>query len=265
MSDPLEALRKRVAVLDTVYADRDDFDDRAGDEAHFVRTMQRVNETNHEGRASAPVVSTPRTADEVVAACRLVSVMHQRTRDLGIRPGGEFRQYWVAAGRPEHLPVRVMAPKRSEFVAASAAHHMIGSSKPFGLGIYTSTGSGNGLGMWWALLQLSRGSGLFPLPWSAWEVAIAPSARVFELTSAQRWVELVQTYPLEADDKMAPNWAAIADSYDAVHMTVPAIAATQGVVFREDRVSIAAPYWDVESTLWLNWVFDDFRLARSQD
>lgn len=56
-----------------------------------------------------------------------------------------------------------------------------------------------------------------------------------------------------------PDWRAVAQRYDAVHMTLRAIAATQGLLFPTDEGQIAPTFWDVESTFWLRWCFRSVR------
>jgi hypothetical protein len=48
-------------------------------------------------------------------------------------------------------------------------------------------------------------------------------------------------------------------------MTAAAVAATQGLCFREGDLITAPAYWDVESTLWLRWVFDGVTLSGERD
>ena len=58
-----------------------------------------------------------------------------------------------------------------------------------------------------------------------------------------------------------PDWARVADRWDGIHMNVGAIAATQGICFSEGSNLVAPPYWDIESTLWLRWVFGAVELV----
>ena len=44
-------------------------------------------------------------------------------------------------------------------------------------------------------------------------------------------------------------------SYDAIHVTIPAVVAVQGIRIATASGIIAESYWDVELTLWLNWSF----------
>ena len=52
-----------------------------------------------------------------------------------------------------------------------------------------------------------------------------------------------------------PDWRSASRDYDAVHMTLQAIVATQGIYLRAGVRIVAPPSWDIESTLWLRWCF----------
>ncbi len=58
------------------------------------------------------------------------------------------------------------------------------------------------------------------------------------------------------EEVLYPDWKQVADDWDGVHMAARAVAATQGICFEAGEQRLAAPYWSVESTLWLRWSFD---------
>lgn len=76
------------------------------------------------------------------------------------------------------------------------------------------------------------------------------------MNTAGAWADLSVRYPLIENELIYPNWSAIAEDYDAVHLTAMAIAATQGVRISTAMGLIAPTYWDVESTFWLRWSFN---------
>ena len=80
-------------------------------------------------------------------------------------------------------------------------------------------------------------------------------ARVLEISTAVEWVRFVMTYPKARNGLLYPDWRLATGSWDTVHMTLRAVAATQGIWFSEGPQVTAAPYWDVESTFWLRWAF----------
>lgn len=62
---------------------------------------------------------------------------------------------------------------------------------------------------------------------------------------------------------MYPDWTNIAREYDAVHITLPAIAAAQGFHLETPKGVIPPAFWDVETTFWLRWCFAGARLVES--
>ncbi len=111
--------------------------------------------------------------------------------------------------------------------------------------------------MWWEYIKRFPGpSSLFPEPWGFWALEVDQNATVLEVASARDWLSVVDAHPVHHRGFVYPDWTAIAARWDAVHMTAAAILATQGVCLRlADGSPVAAPFWDVESTFWLRWVF----------
>ena len=99
------------------------------------------------------------------------------------------------------------------------------------------------------------GSDLFPLPWTVWELDVLPSARVREITSATEWANLLAEYGVPTGGTVHLDWPAVAAEYDAVHLTLRAVAAVQGIVLRTPGGPAGPVLWDVESTFWLRWSF----------
>jgi hypothetical protein len=265
MADALPLLAERVARLDGVpiYADR--HGGLVPDIAHFIRTMQAAVAPGVVPDGRQWPQASPADADRSVQSCRLLQRLAVRSPTVVAGPVDREGQVWVASGGPAHLPPRSPSLDRLRFVEGGAAAANGASTKPFGLGLYTSTVLPGCFGMWWALLELNRGSTLTPLPWSAWSVRASPAARIFEVVSAADWARLVATYALKRDNLLYPDWARIAAEWDGVHMTLRAIVATQGIWLRVDEDLAAAPFWDVESTLWLRWVFDEQRLLHVEN
>ena len=263
MTDALHLLRQRVARLDAepIYADR--YGGLDADIAHLVRTMQAVVAP---GVVTDPVKwprAAPADADLVVSGCRLLQRLGARAPAVVAGSLERGDQVWVATGTPDHLPPRSPRLESSRLVLPRAGEEVPVSTKPFGFGLYTSTPAAvaGGFGMWWALLELNRGSTLTPLPWHVWSLSVQRDARVLEVASAEDWAQLVATYGMMREDLLYPDWARVAADWDGVHMTVRAVVATQGICLHAGHGLAAAPYWDVESTLWLRWVFQDQRLV----
>jgi hypothetical protein len=151
--------------------------------------------------------------------------------------------------------------KREHFVAAGPGTSV--STKPFSVGLFSSTGIGGTYGMWHLYLEATQSS-LFPQPWYVWRVRPRDDAQVLEISSATAWAEFVLAYPLQRDGLLCPDWNAAANVYDGVHVTLQAIIAMQGLSPRSGLGLLAPTFWDVESTLWLRWVFSTTRFVETQ-
>jgi len=97
-------------------------------------------------------------------------------------------------------------------------------------------------------------------------VGIRPSARVYEVRRAEDWTELCRRYPLDVTASrrhdwyrttgrdgawVIPDWTAVAEQYDGVHLTVAAYlqAAGRSLPVDEERASVVAG-WDPDQTWW---------------
>jgi len=248
-------LAARVAQLD---ASRTAADSDLGvdpDLVRFVRSMALVTPTAHAlGRLPAE------EADAIIEGSTLLRRL--RGKAPALIDGGIVGhvQCWIATQRPPHLPRRSDALDPQYFIEAREGVIAPLRTKPFDLGLFTSTYALGTYGMWWCYLRIHEGSTLFRTPWKAWRLEIDRHARILEITSASDWVRFVVSVGTECDGLLYPDWLLAGRNWDGVHMTAPAVAATQGLQFiarHADHAITAAPYWDVESTLWLHWVFRD--------
>lgn len=227
---------------------------RYSDIVHFVQIMGRVTDTGNPHRATS---LSPSQADEMVAGCALLERVERIAPQIVNGPMATESQFWTGTGKPGHVPPGQRRLSRDYFVPVSA--NVAAGAKPFGFGLFTSTGLPGPASMWRAYLELHQV--LFPLPWWTWSVTVAPDVDVYEIDSAARWVELVSSRSNRHDGMCHPDWAAIATRYDAVHVTARAIVAAQGLCFRTPSGLLAPPYWDVESTFWLRWRFTSAELV----
>jgi len=104
-------------------------------------------------------------------------------------------------------------------------------------------------------------------PYAFWQMTVDASARVFEIDGPQAWHDLCVRYPAEgtigrgipdfSGDKgrLVPDWSAVADDWDAVHLTF-------GGLLIAEQVRVSSPSgwtyhwaWDYEQTMWLRWMF----------
>jgi hypothetical protein len=104
----------------------------------------------------------------------------------------------------------------------------------------------------------------------SWRVDVPDSARVHEIDGPAAWVALVERFPLDVsshrrgvwwqvsgrDDGWAiPDWVAVAEAFDAVHLTVDGYLSTAGralpveVGGRPTRTLLGG--WDPDATWWL--------------
>lgn len=250
VADASPELRARVALLDSEAeaVSSDDLVDR--DLARFIRVFARI--TPGPSRAGSGVIS-PGAADAIAGSSRLLTRLKRRAPAIVEGPLARNEQYWVASERPAHLPPRVHQLSRASFRAAQELGAP--STKPFDVGLYTSTGIFGNCGMWRDYLRLHSESTLFPRPWTVWSLRVTSDARVAEIRSASDWAALICACATEHDGLIYPDWRAVARDYDAVHMTLRAVAAIQGVELSTSIGRIAPSHWDVESTFWMRWVF----------
>ncbi len=250
-------LEDRVAQLDGPHAgpaitrEQDPLD---SDIRHFIRTLSSVTPVGKVSLGALPVIPA-HAADEIVAGCNLIGRVQAERPEVATGPIDLNNQYWISAERPSHLTPRQKELDRRHFEEFGGNRIVDASTKPFDLGLFTSTGSFDSFGMWWSYLQENRGSTLFPEPWHVWHVDVAPASRVLEISTAARWAELASQHPIENGMTIYPDWAKISERWDGVHLAMRAIAATQGICLSLDDAVVAPTYWDVESTLWLRWVF----------
>ena len=256
--DGAEELNLRIAALDT--ANISDYDTTAfhslhqktvaGDAEKFISVLRHITS---KGRHDETPVTSSSEADAVIGTCRLISRLG--TLQPVLVSGGitGLPQYWISTIKPPRLPPREQAPSQDHFISPAMVPPA-SSANPFGMGFYTSTGFGASQGMWRIYLDFDQDSSLFRKPWHVWRLGMG-AANIYEVTNATDWEELALRYPMFSGGLIYPDWKSIAEDWDAVHITLRAIAAIQGIRLRASRGLIAPSYWDVESTFWLHWVF----------
>jgi hypothetical protein len=256
-ADGAAVLRERVAELDAV------LDDYAGDDPGAPETLAGYVEgfisvldlvTVAADHFDTPVVSAP-DADAAVASSRLIGQLGRAAPPLDAGPIAGYPQYWIATSKPDWLPQADLdlAPERFVPVPAWAGEPF--QARQFGCGLYTATGFRGTQGMWRAYLDLGHYSSNYEYPWHAWRAEVSPDARVFDVTTAARWEELLLRYPWASGGLVFPDWHAMARDWDGVHLTVRAVAAIQGLRIQTAAGLLVPSYWDTETTFWLRWSF----------
>ncbi|MCT1515563.1 GNAT family N-acetyltransferase [Dietzia cercidiphylli] len=97
-------------------------------------------------------------------------------------------------------------------------------------------------------------------------VEVEPSARIREIDSPQDWASLVNEFPLEVTQEKRgdwwrttgrdgswwiPDWAEVAESYDAVHVTVTGYLRTAGRAIDTAQGATVLAGWGPDHTCWL--------------
>ncbi len=254
-------LEERVSALDRV--------DSCGPSAnltelldHCIRILSRVTARRPVPDSERQPVFLSHEADEAMRQCQVLTELEQKIPSVVRGPLDCEHQAFTHTVKPRWTTQRSHVPSRDEFVDVETWTPRRVSTKPFDLGIFTSTTIDGEFDMWRRYLESHGGSTLYSKPWHTWEFVIASEVPVYEVSSASDWVRLVETYPLQQSGLVYPDWKAIGLTWSAVHMTLRAACAIQDFSFAIDEKVSAPAYWDVESTLWLHWSFDS---ASSRD
>lgn len=263
MTDGLSELERRVTALDAEPDDHRLGGDLRADLIRFVSVLERITDTGTAVDAHVLPRLSASDADAIANKSRLLARLAGAAPEVVTGPLQYDCQYWVATGKPDFVPKGEPIPGEAHFTGMLDAPALAPSTKPFGVGLFTSTGVLGTRGMWRSYLDLNRGSTLFPMPWRTWVVEPRRGANVREIACAADWVDLVLSFPRREHGLLFPDWRAMTHRCDAVHMTLRAILATQGLCFASGQDILAALYWDVESTLWLRWCFDAVRLIET--
>ncbi len=232
----------------------------------FIGVMARVTDTSITGTNSTSDISilpyvSAAAADALVNTSSLLARLADAVPEIVTGPLRLDRQYWVGTPKPGYLPQRELTLREAHFVGVSDAMPIKASTKPFDLGLFTATGVLGTYGMWRMYLKSYESSG--PFPWHTWIVEPHSNAVVREIASASQWVDFVLSHPRREGELLFPDWHSVARHCDGIHMTLRAIAATQGLYFPTEQGIVAAPFFDVESTFWLRWCFRSVKLVET--
>lgn len=253
MNHTATLLVDRVATLDRR-------DSRAM-QAHVFRTdierfidVLSVVTSQGDPREGLPAVS-PQAADRIVRESELLDRLARARPESTVGPLDFSGQRWISTRRFEAPATPRRSLEKESFVEAGKCLDLKPRSKPSQFGLFSSTCSPGSHGMWWEYLRRNRGSTLFPGPYEIYGLVPFSDARVLEISSATDWESFVLEKPIRHRGFFYPDWRAAAERWDGVHMTTRAVVTTQGICVQGRGAPIAPPYWDVESTLWLRWIF----------
>jgi hypothetical protein len=228
---------------------------------HFIDIIGRVPGALIEVGESSKAIITATRADALVGNSGLLAEIGRLAPMLVVGPVVKSAQHWTTTGQApwSRLPNwNGEPPSERRFVVPRVDRPV--AIKPFGVGLWTSTACVENASMWRAYLESWKKNKMYLMPWHTWELLIDEDINVVEITSATRWVEFVCAYPRIHEGHLYPDWVKASQEIDAVHMTLPAIAAAQGFSFSTPQGVIPEGSWDVESTFWLKWRFSSARL-----
>jgi hypothetical protein len=107
-----------------------------------------------------------------------------------------------------------------------------------------------------------------PVLADVWQVSASRTARVYEIATGADWLRLVTAYPLEVTNEkrgdwwrttgrdgrwLMPDWLAVRDEFDAVHLSALAYLSCAGVALDcpDDAATLLAG-WNPDTTFWLD-------------
>ena len=141
----------------------------------------------------------------------------------------------------------------------------------------------------------------FEYPLKQWRLRVSESARVYEIDSAADWHKLCANYPARSardasdpevsdaagwgkyplatlprdgderdfatdmDRWLTPNWAAVAEDWDGVHLTLGGLLTAGKVRCASGAGWSMLRFWDIEQTMWLRWAFDGMERLPERD
>lgn len=102
-----------------------------------------------------------------------------------------------------------------------------------------------------------------------WPVQVHGTPRVYEIANPTDWASLVDSYPFavpesrrsvwlsttgERHDWFIPDWLAVAEDYDAVHLSIYGYLTTPGLAIplSHNQGATVLAGWDPDATWWLN-------------
>ncbi|MFW6195025.1 MAG: hypothetical protein ACOC5M_00705, partial [Chloroflexota bacterium] len=105
---------------------------------------------------------------------------------------------------------------------------------------------------------------------ACWKMIAEASARVYEIAGPEDWHALCLRYPVEVGetaardlrkrwpgaDRLTPDWQAVANDWDGVHLSLGGLLTAAQVVNRTPAGWSVQWGWECELTVWLRWVFE---------
>jgi hypothetical protein len=120
--------------------------------------------------------------------------------------------------------------------------------------IWTSSALAGEPSAWWPVVRNGADGSPPDGPQSIWRITPQPDARVFEIRAPSDWQWLCESFPgPDRGAYAAPDWDAVGNAFDGLHLTVEGLIRTQGVAVATNRGPAMLEHWDAEATAWLRW------------
>ncbi len=225
---------------------------------HYIDVIGSVTDNGRPG-----LEISARGADEMLAASKLIRYLKKNIPEITNGPLRLDAQYWIGTEKSPDTRKQGFPLHETYFIDAMTAERET-TVKPWHFALFTSTAFLGTYGMWRMYLECGGESTLFPKPWAVWSVKPKATVKIREIESAEDWEKLILAYPRRGKGGLFPDWQRIAhgiEGYDAVHMTLQAIAALQGFPLKTTEGLIAPSYWDIETTIWFHWCFETVSLV----
>ncbi len=262
MINGLRELERRIQEVDKEPTYWQKTEDTYADLMQLIIVMERITSSGSPLAPEPFSCKSAKEADDAIKKSRRLAQLEKVMPEIVVGPLQLSAQYWVGTGKSDCLAENQGILHESLFQNIANISSLKPSAKPFCVGLFTSTAILKTYGMWQMYLECGDKSELFRRPWHIWSLDPHEKIRIYEIKSAEDWMKLVRTYPEEEKGLLYPDWKTIAHHFDAIHITLRAIVAIQGIHFSTGKGLIAPSYWDVETTLWLRWCFKTINLVK---
>ena len=110
-----------------------------------------------------------------------------------------------------------------------------------------------------------------------WMLTADPGARVAEIHSAAEWWAFATRHAAATPgyvfnghgkrrpelSRVDPDWSRVSRDWDAVHLSIGGYLTAEDVTYERDGLVTELRGWNMESTVWLRWVFTSVEQLRS--
>lgn len=192
-------------------------DEKAGDSsaswptagfAHIIRVVDEITDSSTTIETAGAAALRPPLVDALVSTSAILTRLRNVAAEVVEGPAAPDRQFWVGTGKPPWVSARSSQLDQGEFDDASRVESTP-STKPFHIGLFTSSGVVGTHGLWELYLDVTQ-STLHPRPWHLWRVTPRPDVRLLEIPSATAWAAFVCGYPRRTAGLVYPDWHAAA-------------------------------------------------------